>query len=212
MMNRRTRYLIALIVAAAFAAVGCASVTPTTVSTQSPVPEGPEGAQYLSYVVAKYMELGPGKWRTAGYFVDMPGFPLPMFSDPGNKDVTTAHLTFCTDGKFEDGMSQFVVTHYYDETPDGDFANLDSLCGGEEGVRALGGDSAGPHEPQPNHARTVVDRSVVLEGPEGTQTVHPSPQGTEWYVTWEEDPRTGLIEAWVFALSGTEPGMESGTN
>ena len=201
-----------LAVAAAFVIAGCASVAPTTVSSQSPVPDAPEGAQYLSYVVAKYEELGSGKWRTAGYFVDVPAFPLPMFSDPAKKDVTTAHLTFCTDGDFEDGMSQFVVTHYYDETPDGDFANLDSLCGGEDGVRALGGDSKGPHEPQPNHVRTVVDRSVMLEGPDGTQTEYPSPQGTEWYVTWEEDTGTGLVEAWVFALSSAGAETEPGTD
>lgn len=211
-MNMRTSYFLMLAIAVALMAAGCASVTPTTVSMQSPVPEAPEGAQYLSYVVAKFKDTGSGKWRTAGYFADMPGFPLPMFNDPGKKDVTTAHFTFCTDGTSEGGMSQFVATHYYDETPDGDFANLDSLCGDEEGVRALGGDSAGPHEPQPNHVRTVVDRSVVLEGLDGAQTIHPSPQGTEWYVTWKDDPRTGLLEAWVFVLPGVESEMDSETN
>ena len=29
---------------------------------------------------------------------------------------------------------------YYDPTPDGDFANPQSFCGGEEGAMALGGD------------------------------------------------------------------------
>ena len=203
MMNMRTRYFLALAVTVALAVSGHASVAQTTVSTQSAVPEAPEGAKYLSYVIAKNKDLGSGKWLTAGYFVDVPGFPMPMFSDPGKQDVTTAHLTFCTEGTFEDGMAQFVATHYYDETPDGDFANLDSLCGEEEGVRALGGDSAGPHEPQPNHVRTVVDRSVMLEDPDGEQTEHPSAQGTEWYVTWKVDPGTGLLEVWVFALPGT---------
>ena len=99
--------------------LGCSSVTPTTVQVQSPVPEAPAGAQYHIYGIGKYKELSPNgaKWLTAGFIVDMPGFPLPLFSDPNKKDVTTAHLTFCSYGTSKNGRFEFVATEYYDETP-----------------------------------------------------------------------------------------------
>ena len=176
MMGKRISYFLALTVAAAFLAAGCATevVTPTTVSMQSPVPEAPDGTQYFGYVVGQYEDLAPGKWRTTGYIVEMAGFPLPLFSDPDNKDVTTAHFTFCTYGTSEDGMDQYVATQYYDETPDGDFANPDSLCGGEEGVHEFGGDRSEPYDPAQGFARTVVDRTILIELPDGTSVVHPA--------------------------------------
>ena len=213
MMDKRISYFLVLTVAAAMLASGCATavVTPTTVSVQSPAPEAPDGTQYSAYVIGKYQELAPGKWMTAGYIVDMPGFPLPLFSDPDNKDVTTAHLTFCTYGTSEDGMEQYVATQYYDETPDGDFANVESLCGGEEGVHEFGGDRAEPYDAAQGFARTVVDRTIVIEASDGTSIVHPAPQGTEWHVPWKEDLRTGLLEVWLFTIPSAESGTEPGT-
>ena len=213
MMSIRTSYFIALAVVAALTAAGCASVTPTTVNMQSPVPEAPEGAKYQIYAVAEYKELAPGEWLTVGYVADMPGFPLPLFSDPDKKDVTTAHLTFCTPGTIESGMSEFAGTQFYDETPDGDFSNPDSLCGGEEGVRDFGGDrTEEPYDPEQGFVRTVVDRIVELEMSDGTTAIHPAPQGTKWHGTWKEDFRTGLLEILVFSLPGMEPEMEAETN
>ena len=133
---------IALISLCCVLLLSCSSVTPTTVQMQSPTPGAPAGAQYHIYGIGKCKELSSdgAKWLSAGYVVDMPDFPLPLFSDPNRKDVTTAHLTFCAYGTSHNGMLEFVATEYYDETPDGDFANLESLCGDEEGVREFGGD------------------------------------------------------------------------
>ena len=198
--------------------LGCSSVAPTTVSVQSPVPVAPEGAKYHIYSIGKYkeLELSPNgtKWISAGYIVDMPDFPLPLFSDPNRKDVTTAHLTFCARGTSKSGgMSEFVATEYYDETPDGDFTNLDSLCGGEEGVRELGGGrSKEPYDPSQRYVRTIVDRSALVEGPEGNSILYPAPQGTEFHVTWKHDPRTGLDETWGFAFPSLESEVDTGTD
>lgn len=195
--------------------LGCSGVTPTAVQVQSPVPEAPAGTRYHIYGIGKYEELSPNgaEWLTAGYIVDMPGFPLPLFSDPDKKDVTTAHLTFCSYGTSRNGVSEFVSTEYYDETPDGDFANLESLCGGEEGVRAFGGDrSKEPYDPSQRYVRTIVDRSALVEGPDGNSIWYPAPQGTEFHATWKHDSRTGLDEIWVFAFPSPEPGMAPGTN
>ena len=214
-MNIRIRYFLMLTCAAALVVTGCASGTPTTVSVQSPVPEAPDGAQYHIYGVNKSKELSPdgAQWMSAGYIVDMPGFPLPLFSDPTKKDVTTAHLTFCTRGTSKNGMNEFVATEYYDETPDGDFANLESLCGSEEGVREFGGDrSKEPYDPSQRYLRTIVDRSALVEGPDGKSIMYPAPQGTEFHVTWKHDPRTGLDEIWVFAFPSPESEMDPGTN
>lgn len=194
---------------------GCASVTPTTVQVQSPVPEAPAGAKYHIYGISKSKDLSPNgaTWLTAGYVVDMPDFPLPLFSDPNTQDVTTAHLTFCAYGTSKNGMLEFVATEYYDETPDGDFANLESLCGGEEGVREFGGDrSKEPYDLSRGYVRTIVDRSASVEGPDGKSIMYPAPQGTEFHVTWKHDSGTGLDEIWVFAFQSPESGMAPGTD
>ena len=195
--------------------LGCSSVTPPTVNFEAPIPEAPASAQYHIHGISKFKELSPNAatWMSAGYVVDMPGFPLPLFSDPSQRDVTTAHLTFCARGISRNEMYEFVATEYYDETPDGDFANLDSLCGDEEGVRELGGDrSKEPYEPSQGYLRTIVDRSALVEGPNGKSIMYPAPQGTEFHVTYKYDPRTGLDEIWVFAIPNPESEMEPGTN
>ena len=214
-MNMRTRNFLVLVVAAAFVAAGCATVAPTSGGTQSPVPEAPEGAKYHIYGFGKYKELSPdgATWMTAGYIVDMPGFPLPLFSDPDKRDVTTAHLTFCTKGTTKNGMNEFVATEYYDETPDGDFANLETLCANDEDVREIGGDrSKEPYDPSKGYLRTIVDRSALVEGPDGKSIMYPAPQGTEFYATWKNDFRTGLDEIWVFAFPSPESEMEPEAN
>ena len=195
--------------------LGCASVTPTTVPVPSPMPEAPAGAKYHIYGIGKFKELSPNEatWRSAGYVIDMPDFPLPLFSDPNKKDVTTAHLTFCAYGTSKNGMFEFVATEYYDETPDGDFTNLDSLCGDEEEVRVFGGDrSKEPYDPSQGYVRTIVDRSALVEGPDGRSVMYPAPQGTEFHATWKHNSRTGLDEIWVFAFPSPESGMAPGTN
>lgn len=215
MIDTRMTCFLMVVAAFALAAAGCASVTPTTVQVQSPPPEAPAGAQYHRYSISKNKELSPNwaTWLTAGYIVDMPGFPLPLFSDPNKKDVTTAHLTFCAYGTSKNGMLEFVATEYYDETPDGDFANLESLCGGEEGVREFGGDrSKEPYNLSRGYVRTIVDRSASVEGPDGKSIVYPAPQGTEFHLTWKRDSGTGLDEIWVYAFPSPEPEMAPGTN
>ena len=95
-----------------------------------------------------------GNWktnRTAGYVADMPGFPLPLFSDPEKRDATTAHLYVCDPaartisytGNWDEGTleSRFEfadVVFYYDPTPEGDFGNLDTFCSPSEDAIKLG--------------------------------------------------------------------------
>ena len=144
-----------------------------------------------------------GYWkdmRSAGYVVDLPGFPLPLFSDPERQDATTAHLTVCASssadpdsmsGQWDNGNGDFqsrgtfTATFYYDPTPEGDFTNLDTFCGVSEDAIELGGDvtiepwigrEAPPTEISTT-AETVVDRSVPVTGPNGETFMVPSPRG-----------------------------------
>ena len=215
MMNIRTSHFLALVIAVAFVAAGCATGPTTTVGSQSAIPEAPEGAKYHMYGIGKWKALSEdgATWMTAGYLIDMPDFPLPLFSDPEKKDVTTAHLTFCAMGTTTNGMNEFVATEYYDETPDGDFANLETFCANDEDVREIGGDrSKEPYDPSKGYLRTIVDRSALVEGPDGQSIMYPAPQGTEFHATWKNDFRTGLDEIWVFAFPSPEAEMEPESN
>lgn len=214
-MKIRARYFPGLVAAVALAAMGCAVGPTMTVSSQSAMPEAPEGTKYHIYGIGKFKELSPGgsTWMTAGFIIDMPDFPLPLFSDPEKKDVTTAHLTFCARGTTNNGMNEFVATEYYDETPDGDFADLETLCANDEDVREIGGDrSKEPYDPSKGYLTTIVDRSALVEGPDGQSIMYPAPQGTEFHATWRHDVRTGLDEIWVFTYPFPESEMEPETN
>ena len=209
------RYPVPAVLAASLSLFGCSAptavATPTTVAATVATPAPPAGTKYHNYCVGKFdpMPSNPGKWRSGIYVADIPGFPLPLFSDPDKKDVTTAHLTGCTDGSFgDDGAMSFSFTFYYDETPDGDFSDLDTLCGDEDGVRNLGGDITvapfvGGNDDIARGAdvvptRTVVDRSAAVVGPDGRTMTFPSPEGTEWRILTRYDEPTDLIEIWVY--------------
>jgi hypothetical protein len=175
------------------------------VDEPSPMPSTLEGWVYRSYEIFKYMShrdldeedprriAEPDRWRSVGYVVDMPGFPAPLFSDPDRQDETTAHLTWCDEAIH--GAPAYTTTYYYDPTPDADFGDFDTFCGGEEGVTELGGyisltgdrgaigDFPGgaawgmPELPrwQGRAARAAVDRTAVVEGPDGQMVVFPAP-------------------------------------
>ena len=204
----------ALAASLALAMSGCA---PTTVGTATATPAPPAGTKYHNYSVGKVdlMPSDPAKWRAGVYVADIPGFPfpLPLFSDPEKQDVTTAHLTGCADGSFdEEGAMSLSFTFFYDETPDGDFSDIDTLCGGEEeeDVWSLGGDvTAAPFVAGDDDiargadivpTRTVVDRSVALAGPDGQAMAFPSPEGTEWRVLTRYDEPTELFELWAYEV------------
>ena len=210
--QRDIRFLVALAALLAPAVSGCA---PTTVGTATATPEPPAGTKHHNYCVGKVdlMPSDPTKWRAGVYVADIPGFPfpLPLFSDPDRQDVTTAHLTGCADGSFgEDGAMSLSFTFFYDETPDGDFSDLDTLCGGKEDVWSLGGNVTSAPFVAGNDdiargvdvvpTRTVVNRSVALAGPDGRTMPFPSPEGTEWRVLTRYDEPTELFELWVYEV------------
>ena len=134
----------------------------------------------------------------------MPGFPLPLFSDPDRKDETTAHLTACMKGTSRDKRVEWTATHYYDETPDGDFDDLDTFCGGEEGVRDLGSLSTTESYRSGSPARYATKRAVTLEGADGRTVQFPSPEGTEYIGVGKTDSETGLRHAWGFVPAAAE--------
>ncbi len=185
-----------------------------TLSTFRSPPAAPAGSRYQNTCVSRGYALegpedAPDRFLVALYVHDMPDFPLPMFSDPVRQDATTAHLTGCAvhykvgmdaNGKPKYRWDDF--TFYYDPTPDGDFANPESLCGGEEGVIALGGDrlldqSAAEWGYDGGYGLTEVDRQVEVAGPDGN-TVVISPAGAIWATGWEWMPQDNLSEIWVY--------------
>ena len=222
-------YLPALAIACASLVTGCqqgasTSASPSeaasgpakgqTLSQFQPIPEAPPGSRYQNTCVGKGHVLagpgeGPDRFLVTVYVHDMPDFPLPMFSDPLRKDATTAHLTGCginykvgTDdyGKPKYRWDEFAF--YYDPTPDGDFSNPQSFCGGEEGVIKLGGDrlldgSAASWGYDRGHGLTEVDRQVEIAGPDGNMVVI-SPQGALWATGWHWVPEDEVSEIWVY--------------
>ncbi len=179
-----------------------ASAAPVTTSMASPTPEAPEGAIWNNRAVGagKFAESdGKGKWRTAVFFAEVPGFPLPMFSDPDRRDVTTAHLVGCAEGAVsKDGENSWKATFYYDETPNGDFADLDTICADPDGSRVLGTETT--LEVGKGSARTVVESATEVEGADGRKAMYPAPVGAELHVVWKTDEKTGLTESWAFQL------------
>lgn len=230
---------LALVAACSFLVVGCQQTTSTADSPGQPAsdasadrstwqtlsqfrspPPAPAGSRYQNTCVSRgYALEGPGdapdKFLVALYVHDLPDFPLPMFSDPVRKDVTTAHLTGCSthykvgtdaNGKAKYRWDEF--TFYYDPTPDGDFANPQSLCGGEEGVIAIGGDrlldqSAAEWGYEGGYGLTEVDRQVEVAGPDGNMVVI-SPAGAVWATGWEWMEKDNLSEIWVYHYGDPE--------
>ena len=188
--------------AAACLAAGPAGAAPKATSSVSPVPEAPEGAIWNNRAVgagAFGESDGKGKWRSAVFFAEVPGFPLPMFSDPDRRDVTTAHLVGCIEGAVsKDGEVSWKTTFYYDETPNGDFADLDTICADPDGSRVLGTETT--LEVRKTHARTVIESATEVEGADGRKAMYPAPVGTELHVVWKMDEKTGLTESWAFQL------------
>ena len=85
-------------------------MVPATIG-QLATPAPPEGAKHHHYSILRAeplsnMTSGPykGFWkdmRSAGFVVDQPGFPLSLFSDPGQRDAVTAHLTVCASSSID---------------------------------------------------------------------------------------------------------------
>ena len=215
--------------APAAAAVSKAAMVPSTIGNMA-TPMPPEGTKYHNYCILRVEPVSTvtagryeGYWkdmRSAGYVVDLPGFPLPLFSDPDRRDATTAHLTVCASssadpasmsGQWDNGngdfqsRGEFTATFFYDPTPEGDFTDLDTFCGTSEDAIELGGDvtiepwmhrEAPPTEISTT-VETLVDRSVPLTGPNGEVFLAPSPEGTRWHVK-NNDHADGFIEVWVY--------------
>lgn len=211
------------------AAVSKAALVPATIGKLA-TPAAPEGTKYHNYCILRIEPVRTvtagryeGYWkdmRSAGYVVDLPGFPLPLFSDPERRDATTAHLTVCASssvdpdsmsGRWDNGNGDlqhngnFTATFYYDPTPGGDFTNLRTFCGTSEDAIELGGDVTiepwmyreAPPTAISTTAETLVDRSVPLTGPNGEVFMAPSPEGTRWHVK-NNDHADGFIEVWVY--------------
>lgn len=200
--------LLALALAAAPAAAGAAEAAPEPASTTVPAPETPEGTRYGFFAIGKIESLENNRFRYAGYIVDMPGFPLALFSDPDRKDEAAALLTVCLEGaswdkRATDGI-EWTMTYYYDETPDGDFDDLDTFCGGEEGVRGLGGLATTRAYRLGSPAPAAATRAVTLEGADGRTVRFPAPVGTEYIGVGENDPDTGLRHIWAFVVATAE--------
>ena len=216
-----------------------ATAAPVTIAPATPTPEAPPGTNYHNYCVLRSEMLSTyedGNWktnRTAGYVADMPGFPLPLFSDPEKRDATTAHLYVCDPaartisytGNWDQGTleSRFEfadVVFYYDPTPEGDFGNLDTFCSPNKDAVKLGGDRTiepGHWKQQPwghaqvnAYAETIVDRSVPVTGPDGAVFDAPSPERTRWRVMAKGrgDVADGMSEVWVFDYVQDENGSE----
>ena len=209
---------LVLVVACSFLVAGCQQTTsssdspgqPATaivanVEVVHPIPEAPAGTEYHNYCVlaGEDLERGDGwsEWRSGGFVADLPGFPLPLYSDDTVQDATTALLKVCARGMWKqdrgDGRmgSTWKTTFYYDPAAGGDFADLDTFCDLEnkEGVTVLGGDTPTDNEwitgdllppgPEMNSiTEAVVDRSVVITGPDGENYHALSPEGTRWHV------------------------------
>ena len=211
------------------AVVSKAAMVPSTIGKMA-TPPPPEGTKYHNYCILRVEPVSKftsgryeGYWkdmRAAGYVVDLPGFPLPLFSDPERRDATTAHLTVCSSssvvpdsmsGQWDNGngdlqhRGEFTATFYYDPTPEGDFTDLSSFCGTSEDAIELGGDvtiepwmySEAPPTEISTTAETLVDRSVPLTGPNGEVVLTPSPEGTRWHVK-NNDHADAFIEVWVY--------------
>ena len=239
---------VAGILAVCAALTGCATdappslsatATPVTIAPATPTPAAPPGTKYQNYCVLRSEMLSTyedGNWktnRTAGFVADMPGFPLPLFSDPEKRDATTAHLYVCdpsattisytgnwNEGRLESRFEFADVVFYYDPTPEGDFANLDTFCNPSEDAIRLGGDRTiepghwkqqlwGPAQVNA-YTETVVDRSVQVTGPDGTVFDAPSPKGTRWHVMGKDrnDVADGMTEVWVYDYVQDENGSE----
>ncbi len=225
----RTLAPICLVLPAVLAVSGCTGMVPATIG-QIATPAPPEGAEYHHYSILRAeplstMTSGPckGFWkdvRSAGYVVDKPGFPLPLFADPEKRDAATAHLTVCVSSSIDpESMSgqwnqgnrdlrhsgSLTATYYYDPTPEGDVADLDTFCGTSEDTVELGSDPTAepwvfreaPASEISTTEETLVNRAAVLVGENGEAILATSPEGTRRHVK-NSDHGNGFIEVWVY--------------
>ena len=96
-------------------------------------------------------------------------------------------------------------TYYYDPTPEGDFADLDTFCGNRVDAIERGGDMTtepwvfreAPASEVSTTAETVVDRAIVPTGGNGEAIVATSPVGTRRHVK-NGDHANGFVEVWVY--------------